>query len=120
MRNFYLPVTKASFRAGVKRSFPLTGQLSLVPMVWFDGGSDRWNVQRFGYTEGRDRIGRGLNSCSLKLLLNYNLTDHCNLYCGVMGYFVIDGDVRAELDADPSRESRSECVVFSTGLRFSL
>jgi hypothetical protein len=120
MRNFYLPVTKASFRLGAKRSFPLTKQLSIVPMAWFDGGSDRWNVQRFGYTDGQERIGRGLNSCSLKLLFNYHLADYIDVYCGVMGYFVVDDDIRAELDANPSREAKSECVIFSTGLRFSL
>jgi hypothetical protein len=120
MRNFYLPVTKASFRIGAKRSFPLNKQLSIVPMVWFDGGSDRWNVQRFGYTDGQERIDSGLNSCSLKLLFNYHLADYIDVYCGVMGYFVVDDDIRAELDANPSREAKSECVIFSTGLRFSL
>ena len=120
MRNFYLPVTKASFRLGVKRSFPLTEQLSIVPIVWLDGGSDRWNVQRFGHTDGQERIGRGFNSCSLKLLFNYHLADYIDVYCGVMGYFVVDDDIRAELDANPSREAKSECVIFSTGLRFSL
>lgn len=120
MRNFYLPVTKASFRAGIKRSFPLTDKFSLVPMVWVDGGGDRWNVERFGYTDDKARIGRGINSCSLKLLLNYHLADHFDIYCGVMGYFAVDGDIRAELDANPTREAKSQCVIFSIGLRCTL
>ena len=37
-----------------------------------------------------------------------------------MGYFAIDGDVRDELDANPTREAKSECAIFSTGLKFSL
>lgn len=120
MRNFYLPVTKASFRVGAKRAFPLSERLSLALMAWVDGGSDRWNEQRFGYTDSRGRIGRGVNSCSLKLLLNYHLADHLDVYCGVMGYFAVDGDVRRELDANPSREAKSDCVIVSTGLRFTL
>jgi hypothetical protein len=120
MRNFYLPVAKASFNFGALRSFAISERFSLVPSVRFDGGSDRWNVQRFGYTPESNRIGRGLNSCSLKLLLNYRLTDNFDLYCGVMGYFAIDGDVRDELDANPSREAKSECAIFSTGIKFNL
>jgi hypothetical protein len=120
MRNFYLPVTKASFNAGVMRSFPLSGRLSLVPMFRIDGGSDRWNEQRFGYTDGRGRIGRGINSCSLKLRLDFRLSDNAVLYCGVMGYVAVDDDVRAELDADPSREAKNECAIVSTGLKFDL
>lgn len=120
MRNFYLPVTKASFSTGVKRSFLLTERLSLVPMFWIDGGSDIWNEQRFGYSDDLERIGMGINSCSLKLLLKYCMTDHFDVYCGVTGYFAVDSDIRSELDANPSREAKSECVIFSTGLRFSL
>ena len=120
MRNFYFPVTKASFNFGAMRSFALSERFSLVPSIRIDGGCDRWNEQRFGYTQERSRIGRGLNSCSLKLLLNYSLMDNLNLYCGVMGYFAIDGDVRDELDANPTREAKSECAIFSTGLKFSL
>ena len=120
MRNFYLPVTKASFRVGAKRAFPLTEKLSLVPMVWVDGGSDIWNEQRFGYSDRLERIGRGINSCSVKCLVNYRLCDHLDVYCGVMGYWAIDDDIRAELGANPSREAKRECVVLSTGLRWSL
>ena len=120
MRNFYFPVAKASFRVGAYHPFQLSEDLSFVPMFWFDGGSDRWNEQRFGYTDNLERIGRGINSCSLKFLLNYRLAECLNVYCGVTGYFAVDSDVRAELSANPSREGKNECVIFSTGLRFSL
>ncbi|MBR1921110.1 MAG: hypothetical protein IJ829_03770 [Kiritimatiellae bacterium] len=120
MRNFYLPVAKASFCAGVTRRFPLWGSLSLAPAVWVDGGSDRWNEQRFGCTERRGRIGRGVNSCSVRLMLQYALSEDIDLYGGVTGVFVVDGDMRRELDASAAREAKSDVVIVSAGLKWRI
>lgn len=116
MRNFYWPVAKASFRVGVKRGFRLTNSLSLVPNIWLDGGSARWNRQRFGYRQA-DRIGRGVNSVSVRLFAVYRFVPHAELYGGVTGYCVTDPDVRAELESNPSDEARHLYAVVTCGVR---
>lgn len=117
MRNFYWPVAKASFRFGVNRSFPIVGRLSFNPCLWFDGGSARWNRQRFGYRDA-DSIGSGVNSFSAQLFLAYSLCDGLSLYGGVMPYVVIDPAVRSELRANPDRTAKTETVVFATGVLY--
>lgn len=119
MRNFYWPVAKASFRAGLTRSFGLAENLTLVPNVWIDGGGERWNEQRFGYRNPK-RIGRGVNSLSARLFLFYRLGPWAQAYCGVTGYCVTDPDIRAELKANPSDEARHLYALVSCGVRFDL
>ena len=118
MRNFYWPVAKASFRVGVTRSFRLTENLSLAPNVWLDGGSERWNRQRFGY-RCPERIGQGVNSLSARLFAVYRLHAHAELYGGATGYCVTDPDVRAELKDNPSDEARHLHVVFTCGVKLA-
>lgn len=117
MRNFYLPVTKASVRAGVMRSFEIFDSLSFVPNLWFDGGSERWNTQRFGYGESADSISGGFNSVSLQLHLVYALAPHLRLYGGVTQYCAVDRRVRDNLKANPSRESVTELLIVTMGAR---
>ena len=120
MRNFYLPVTKASFVVGALKSFKLTDDWSLIPSFWMDGGSARWNSQRFGYTQDASRIGRGLNSCSARLTLSWLMTDKVSFYCSLTGYAAIDSDVREELDENPSREAKKHYAVVATGIKIGL
>ena len=118
MRNFYWPVAKASFRVGVTRSFRLTENLSLAPNVWLDGGSARWNRQRFGY-RCPERIGQGVNSLSARLFAVYRLHANAELYGGATGYCVTDPDVRAELKDNPSDEARHLYVVVTCGVKLA-
>ena len=118
MRNFYWPVAKASFRVGMTRGFRLTESLSLVPNVWLDGGSARWNRQRFGYRRA-ERIGSGVNSVSARLFAVYRFHANAELYGGATGYCVTDPDVRAELEANPSEEARHLYAVVTCGIRLS-
>jgi len=119
MRNFYWPVAKASFRTGLRRSFPICGGLSFEPNVWVDGGSARWNRQRFGYKDPNS-IGSGVNSGSLQLFLNYRLNDQVSFYGGIIQYVVLDCAVHSELKADPSETSLTELTVATIGIRCSL
>lgn len=59
MRNFYWPVAKASWCAGVMRSIPVGENWQIGCRAWLDGGGERWNQQRFGY-QHPDRIRRGI------------------------------------------------------------
>lgn len=117
MRNFYYPVDKASIRTGVFKSFELTERLSAAPMVWLDGGGERWNEQRFGHGDPAS-IGRGFNSVSVRLYLWYRIMEGLRAYGGVTQYCVIDGDARDELDSNPSREAKADFTVVTTGLRY--
>ncbi len=117
MRNFYLPVTKASVRTGVTHAFAITDALSFVPNLWFDAGSERWNTQRFGYGPSAEEISGGFNSLSLQLFLNYRLTDWVRLYGGVTQYCATDHHVRGNLKANPSRESVTELMIVTLGAR---
>lgn len=118
MRNYYWPVVKASFRVGLTRTFALTDRLSVTPNVWLDGGSARWNRQRFGY-QNASRIGSGVNSCSLRLYANYRLLPHASLYGGVTGYCVLDPYVRDELRDNPSEEAKHLYAVVTCGVKVS-
>ena len=118
MRNFYWPVAKASFRVGLTHDFALTDKLSILPNVWLDGGSARWNRQRFGY-QNAARIGSGVNSFSLRLFANYRFLPHAALYGGVTGYCVLDPDVRDELRDNPSEEAKHLYAVATCGVKVS-
>ena len=120
MRNFYLPVTKASFVFGVSKRFELTDDWMVTPSFWMDGGSARWNSQRFGYTKDASKIGRGLNSCSARLMLSWLMSEKMSFYCSVTGYAAIDPDIRAELDENPSREAKKLYAVVATGIKIEL
>jgi hypothetical protein len=102
------------------KSFKLTDDWSLTPAFWMDGGSARWNSQRFGYTQDASRIGRGLNSCSARLTLSWLMTDKVSFYCSLTGYAAIDSDVREELDENPSREAKKHYAVVATGIKIGL
>lgn len=117
MRNFYWPVPKASWRFGARKTIPLYGGLSLVPCLWFDGGCARWNQQRFGYHDP-GRIGRGLNTATLQLFLNYELSGGWVLYGGLSQYSAVDSDVRSELQRNPTREGKADLLFATLGLRW--
>lgn len=119
MRNFYWPVPKASLRLGVRRSFALTERLSFVSNGWFDGGSARWNRQRFGHRDP-ESIGSGFNSFSLQMLLSYRLDGGVSLYGGMMPYCVLSPSVRSELRDSQSKSAKTETVVAIVGVRFDL
>lgn len=117
MRNFYWPVPKASWRFGARTRIPLVGRLSFVPCLWFDGGCERWNEQRFGYHDAK-RIGQGLNSMTLQLFLAYEIADGWRLYGGISQYSAVDADVRRELKADPAKEGKPDLLFATVGVRW--
>ena len=119
MRNFYWPVAKASFRVGLLKSFPVTDDLSFTLNVWSDGGSERWNEQRFGYRHAR-RIGSGLNSVSVRLFATYRLFEQAEIFGGVTGYTVVNNKIRDELNENPSDEALDLYAVVTCGIRISL
>ena len=121
MRNFYCPVMKASFRLGVKRSFAITERLSFDPNIWSDGGSARWNRQRFGYS-GCDvgDIPSGFNSLMVRMFFSYRLCDHVKLFGGVTEYVVLDPEIRHNLRSNPAENSMRDIAVFTVGVRCEL
>lgn len=116
MRNFYWPVAKASYRFGLTTSIPITENLSFVPNVFCEGGSQRWNTQRFRQHE-EWRVGRTINSLQTQFVLSYALSDWCSLYGGVTGYFVVDPDIRDELKTSGGIASRTEIAIVTLGVR---
>ena len=118
MRNFYWPTVKASWRFGASRRIPLVGGLSLEPCLWFDGGSERWNRQRFGCHDP-ERIGRGINTMTMRFFLSYRLAEELELYGGLTQYAAIDGDVRHELQANPSKEGKADLLIGTLGIRWN-
>lgn len=118
MRNFYWPVAKASWCAGLMRTFPVAENWQIGCRAWLDGGGERWNQQRFGY-ENPQRIRRGINSGSLRLSLTYQVSSWCSVTAGVTGYCVLSRAARDELHDNPSDEAKATYAVASLGLRMA-
>ena len=116
MRNFYWPVAKASCRFGIMTTIPLGRGLSLAPDVFCEGGSQRWNTQRFRQREDWT-VGCTVNSLQLRLTLSCPVTEWFSLYGGVTGYFVVDPKIRSELDRGSGFSSRKELAIVTLGTR---
>lgn len=117
MRNFYSPMVKASYRFGLSKSIPLFGGLSFVPNVFCEGGSSRWNTQRFRQHDDWT-VGRTINSLLAQMFLDYKVADDLSLYGGVTGYFVVDPDIRDELRSGTGYANRTEFAIVTLGARF--
>jgi len=120
-RTFYHPYYAMAFKCGIKRSFRFCERFSFDPNVWVDGGSERWNRQRFGaHSELDPAYHAGPNSISAQIILSYWLSDELRLFGGLTEYVAVGGVVREQISANPARTALLDLMVFSIGLTWSL
>ena len=105
-------------KAGVCRRFALGRGFAVRPRVEFYGGSERWNLNRYGTLDSGGGPGCGFCAVSYGARLTCALGCGWSVYCDLLGYDALTGGVRRRIDARRRDGAATSADEFVFGLGF--